>query len=76
MAQPKYIEHLTETVVRIDERTAAIKDLLTRHISDDEEVQDDHEARLRAGERFRNITYGGFALCVIVGGGGVLSLFN
>jgi hypothetical protein len=47
-----------DLLVRIDERLKSMDEKLDKHLGDDELVHEDHEKRIRLGERIRNIAIG------------------
>ncbi len=73
----KIMSTQTEALLaRIDERTANIMEMLERHLTDDTQVHEDLEHRMRKQERFRNLLLGAAALATSGGGGLVSYLLN
>jgi hypothetical protein len=65
-------EQIAATLARIDANVAAMKELVEKHLADDDRVHSDLENRMRSQEKFRYGTLACVALAVS-GGGGFLS---
>lgn len=61
-------EQIAATLARIDANVAAVKELVEKHLADDDRVHSDLEVRMRSQEKFRWGTMACAALLMTSGG--------